>query len=148
LSRYLKAVFALALYVQLFVVVAAVASVGRYIGQGNVRIWELLYAGIVLLRHMLTVYLIFQFKRFFESTQLVTFTGENALKLQKIANAVLLLGLVYAVETYPQKLPQAVELFATSFGSLKGGVLAFIIFGLFIRHIASIFQAQSLVNTQ
>jgi hypothetical protein len=115
LSRYLKAVFALALYVQLFVVVAAVASVGRYIGQGNVRIWELLYAGIVLLRHMLTVYLIFQFKRFFESTQLVTFTGENALKLQKIANAVLLLGLVYAVETYPQKVPQAVELFATSF---------------------------------
>lgn len=143
MSRYLKLVFILALFVQLSVMFAMVLVFYSYISQGNIKIWEVSYAGVVWSRHALTVYLIVLFKRFFDSTQLQIFSEENALRLRKISNVVFGLGFLYAVETYPHKVPQVVELFATSSGSLKSEILAFIIIGYFIKKIADIFQQQT-----
>lgn len=142
MSRYLKLVFVLAIFVQLAVMFAMVLVFSSYVSQGNIKFWEVFYAGVVWSRHALTLYLIVLFKRFFDSTRLRVFTEDNALRLHKISNIVFGLGFLYAVETYPHKIPQVVDFFATSSGSLKNEIFVFIIIGYFIKQTAETFQRQ------
>ena len=138
---FLKFAFFIIRFILVLTMISAVFYIEHGLSQGTII--DLLYGIFILASRVLTFYLVILFRQFFDSVQKQAFTLDNASRLRRISYIIFGLGLFYAIETYPHQIHQAVELFATQSGSLKHGVLAFIIIGFFIRFIADIFQQQT-----
>ncbi len=138
---FLKFVFFIIRFILILTMISAVFYIEQGFSQGTTV--ELFYGTFILASRVLTYYLVILCKQFFDSVQKQAFTLDNASRLRRMSYVVFGLGFLYAIETYPHKTHQAVELLATQSGSLKHGVLAFIIIGFFVRLMADVFQQQT-----